>query len=160
MNVRNAIVASVLVLALPGLAAAQTTLYKLIDKNGKETYVDKPPKDFDGKVIPVDIDTKRNSATISTPGTPQGVKAFEEKQAAEQRATDRVGAAQEKLEAAKRALADAWENPREGEVNRVGIVGGGTRPVPTEEYKKRIAMLEEALRAAEAELRQAQQAPR
>ena len=154
MNVRNAIVAVALLALLPGSVAAQT-LYKLIDKNGKVTYVDKPPKDFDGKVIPVDIDTKRNSANISTPGMPQGVKAFDEKQAAEQRASDRVRAAQEKLEAAKRALADARENPREGDVNRVGNVGGFTRPVPTPEYEKRLASLEEAVRIAETELRQA-----
>ena len=157
MNIRNAIVAAALILALPGIAAAQT-LYKLIDKNGKVTYVDKPPKDFDGKVIPVDIDTKRNSATISTPGMAPGVKAFDEKQAAEQRASDRVRAAQDKLDTAKRALVDARENPREGEVNRVGNAGGGTRPVPTQEYEKRIASLEEAVRVAEAELRQALQA--
>ena len=57
--------------AMAGAAAASAdTLYKLIDKNGKVTYVDTPPKNFDGQVIPVDIDTKRNSATISTPGLP------------------------------------------------------------------------------------------
>jgi hypothetical protein len=159
MNIRNVIIAVALLGIVPGIAAAQT-LYKLIDKNGKVTYVDKPPKDFDGKVIPVDIDTKRNSATIATPGMPQGVKAFDEKQAAEQRANERVRAAEEKLEAAKRALADARDNPREGEVDRVGIVGGGTRPVPTEAYEKRLAMLQEAVRVAEAELRQALQASR
>ena len=159
MNIRHAIVALALLGIVPGIAAAQT-LYKLIDKNGKVTYVDKPPKDFDGKVIPVEIDTKRNSATIATPGTPQGVKAFDEKRAAEQRASDRVRVAEEKLEAAKRALADARDNPREGEVDRMGIVGGGTRPVPTEAYEKRLAMLQEAVRVAEAELRQALQAPR
>ena len=64
MNASNAIIVAVLVALVPGVAAAQTTLYKLIDKNGKVTYVDTPPKNFDGQVIPVDIDTKRNSATI------------------------------------------------------------------------------------------------
>jgi len=49
------------------LPAAQTTLYKLIDKNGKVTYSDSPPKNFDGQVIPVDIDTKRNTAIASWP---------------------------------------------------------------------------------------------
>ena len=155
MNIRTAIVATALILALPGIAAAQT-LYKLIDKNGKVTYVDKPPKDFDGKVIPVEIDTKRNSATIATPGTPQGVKAFDEKQAAEQRASERVRVAQDRVDAAKRALADARENPREGEVARMGNAGGGTRAVPTEEYQQRVARLEADLKEAEAELRKLQ----
>jgi len=157
MNFRNAIVVGALLAALPGLAVAQT-LYKLIDKNGKVTYVDKPPKDFDGQVIPVDIDTKRNSATISTPGSGAGASAFDQRRAAEAAQSDRVKVAQDKLEAAKKALADARENPREGEVNRVGNVGGFTRPVPTEAYEKRLAGLEEAVRAAEAELRQALQA--
>ena len=153
MRYRNAIVAAVFALAAFPLAAQ--TLYKLIDKNGKVTYVDTPPKNFDGQVIPVDIDTKRNSATINTPGTAQGAKAFDEKQAAEERASANVKAAEAKLEAAKKALADARENPREGEVDRVGNAGGGTRPVPTESYEKRLANLEEAVRVAEAELRQA-----
>ena len=155
MNVRKAVIVGMLAALVPGVVAAQTTLYKLIDKNGKVTYSDSPPKNFDGQVIPVDIDTKRNSATINTPGTAQGAKAFDEKQAADERASASVKAAEAKLEAAKKALADARENPREGEVNRVGNAGGFTRPVPTEAYEKRLANLEEAVRAAEAELRQA-----
>jgi hypothetical protein len=151
---RNAIVVLGLMALVPSLAVAQATLYKLIDKNGKVTYVDTPPKNFDGQVIPVDIDTKRNSATISTPGTQERAKAFEDKQAAELQATERVKAAEAKLESAKKALANARENPQEGEVNRVGNAGGGTRAVPTPEYEKRIASLEEAVRVAEAELRQ------
>jgi hypothetical protein len=155
MTGRKAIVTAVLLALVPGVAAAQT-LYKLIDKNGKVTYVDTPPKNFDGQVIPVDIDTKRNSATITTPGTAQGAQAFDKRQAADANQAERVKAAQQKLDAAKKALADARENPQEGEVNRVGNVGGFTRPVPTEAYEKRLAMLEDAVRAAEAELRQAQ----
>ena len=155
MNVRKAVIVGMLAALVPGVVAAQTTLYKLIDKNGKVTYSDSPPKNFDGQVIPVDIDTKRNSATINTPGTAQGAKAFDEKQAADERASASVKAAEAKLEAAKKALADARENPREGEVNRVGNAGGFTRPVPTEAYEKRIANLEEAVKAAEAEVRQA-----
>jgi hypothetical protein len=155
MNVRKAVIVGMLVALVPGMVAAQTTLYKLIDKNGKVTYSDSPPKNFDGQVIPVDIDTKRNSATINTPGTAAGVKAIDEKQAADARASERVKAAESRLEAAKKALADARENPGENDVNRVGNAGGFTRPVPTEAYEKRLANLEEAVRAAEAELRQA-----
>ena len=40
-----------LIAASPG--AAQT-VYKLIDRNGKVTYSEEPPKDFDGKVIRID----------------------------------------------------------------------------------------------------------
>jgi len=151
------------VLLLAGLALASAplsaqTLYKLIDKKGKVTYVDTPPKDFDGQVIPVEIDPKRNSATINTPGLQSGARAFDEKQAVADRAAANVRAAQDRLDAAKKSLAYARENPKEEEVERMGVKGGGTRPVFNESYEKRIAQLEDAVRRAEAELRQAQQA--
>ena len=38
-------------LALAASGASAQTLYKLIDKDGKVTYSEKPPKDFDGKTI-------------------------------------------------------------------------------------------------------------
>jgi hypothetical protein len=145
-------------LAMASATASAQTLYKLIDKKGKVTYVDTPPKDFDGQVIPVEIDTKRNSATINTPGLQPGARAFDEKQAAADRAAANVKAAQDKLDAARKTLASARDNPKEDEVERMGIKGGGTRPVFNESYEKRIAQLEEAVRKAEAELRQAQQA--
>ena len=145
-------------LALASAPLCAQTLYKLIDKKGKVTYVDTPPKDFDGQVIPVDIDPKRNSATINTPGLQPGARAVDEKQAAANQAAANVRAAQEKLDAARKSLASARDNPKEDEVERMGIKGGGTRPVFTESYEKRIAQLEDAVRKAEAELRQAQQA--
>src|SRR5205085_12348761 len=95
MRYRNSIVAALVALAAIPLAAQ--TLYKLIDKNGKVTYVDTPPKNFDGQVIPVEIDTKRNSATITTPGTAGAVRSFDEKIKAEDRAAERRKAAQERL---------------------------------------------------------------
>ncbi len=156
MRYRNSIVAALVALAAIPLAAQ--TLYKLIDKNGKVTYVDTPPKNFDGQVIPVEIDTKRNSATITTPGTAGAVRSFDEKVKAADRADERLKAAQERLEEARKNLAAARDNPKEDEVERMGKAGGGTRPIFTESYEKRIAGLEEAVRAAEAELKQAQQA--
>ena len=48
MNVRKAVIVGMLAALVPGVVAAQTTLYKLIDKNGKVTYSDSPPKNFDG----------------------------------------------------------------------------------------------------------------
>ena len=157
MRFLNAL-ATLAVLAFVSSAADAQTLYKLIDKKGKVTYVDTPPKDFDGKVVPMEIDTKRNSATITTPGTAAGARALDEKQAAADRAAANVKLAQDKLDVARRDLALARDNPREGEVERMGNAGGGTRPVPTPDYEKRVALLEAAVRTAEAELRQAQQA--
>jgi hypothetical protein len=135
--------------------AAAQTLYKLIDKSGKVTYSESPPKEFDGKVIRMDIDPKANTATLPKPSA--------ESPAARSGAgnsggggADKVQLAREKLDAAKKALQNAQENPREDEVQRVGNKGGFARPVPTEAYQQRIAGLEEAVRKAEEELRVAQ----
>jgi hypothetical protein len=142
-----------------GTAAAQTTtLYKLIDKQGKITYVDKPPKDFDGQVIPLDIDQKRNTATLVTPGTPAAEQAIADKLKAADAAEQRVRLAQERVDNARRNLALARDNPKEDEVQRIGKVGGGSRPVYTETFEKRIAGLEAEVKAAEEELRRAQRA--
>ena len=157
MKHRNPIILAAL-LALASAPLAAQTLYKLIDKNGKVTYVDTPPKNFDGQVIPVEIDTKRNSATISTPGMSQRARELEANAAAADRAAARLKAAEEKLETARKNLAFARENPGEGEVGRMGVVGGGTRPVPTDAYEKRLAALEGAVRDAEEEVNQARKA--
>ncbi len=158
MGYKHVLAVSAILAAMASGPLAAQTLYKLIDKKGKVTYSDTPPKDFDGQVIPVEIDPKRNSATINTPGLHPGARAFDEKQAVADRANERVRAAQEKLDAARKKLAMARDNPEEGEVERVGKVGGGSRPVPTPDYEKRLTLLEDAVRTAEAELRQAQQA--
>jgi hypothetical protein len=138
--------------ALAATDAAAQTLYKLIDKNGKVTYSESPPKDFDGKVVPMNIDPNANTATMpkAAPGafTPPGGGASA--------SADRAQSARERLDAARKALKDAIDNPREGEVTRMGIVGGGTRPVETEEYKQRIAGLEADVRKAEEALRAAE----
>jgi len=139
-----------------GDAAAQT-LYKLIDKNGKVTYSESPPKQFDGKVIRMDIDPKANTATLPKPSAESPApKATAGSTASGGGGRDKVQAASEKLDAAKKALQNAQENPREDEVQRVGNKGGFTRPVPTEAYQQRLAALEDAVRKAEEELRDAQ----
>lgn len=154
---RFAAFAATLALALSLPAAAQT-LYKLIDKNGKVTYVDSPPKDFDGKVIPIEVDPNRNRATLGTPGTPAAEQAANQRAKAVEAADQRLRQAQARLEAARKDLAFARDNPQEGEVERMGKVGGGTRPVYTEAYERRIAALEQAVKAAEEDVRRAEKA--
>jgi len=139
---------------LAGPAGAQT-LYKLIDKNGKVTYSEKPPKDFDGKVVPLDIDPTRNTATlpkyepnaapkggIQAPGLPPGAVN-----------AGAVNAAQERVDALRKQLQDARANPREDDYDHIGNAGGGARPVLNESYRKRVAKLEDDLAKAEAQLR-------
>src|SRR4051812_22595308 len=89
------------------LANAQT-LYKLIDKNGKVTYVERAPKpgEFDGQVIRIDVNPNQNTAILPklAPGNAGQGQAGSASQAGGQRA------ANEKLEAARKALAQAQEN--------------------------------------------------
>ncbi|HEX3098577.1 MAG TPA: hypothetical protein VHQ02_12720 [Usitatibacter sp.] len=130
------------------------TLYKLIDRNGKVTYSQEAPKDFDGKVIRIDIDPNRNSATLGVPPpTPPGAQPPE----AAPEAAKRVAQARERLAAARKALAEAREHPAEDETRFVGKVGGGARSIPTEAYQERLAGLERAVKEAEDELAKAQE---
>jgi hypothetical protein len=142
-----------LVAMCSGDATAQT-LYKLIDKNGKVTYSEKAPKDFDGKVVPMNIDPNANTATLPRPGPSASPEA--RGSAAMQGGHSAVQAARDKVDAAKKALQEAIDNPGEGEVQRVGTKSGFTRPVPTEEYRKRLAGLEATVKKAEEELRVAE----
>ena len=130
--------------------AGAQTLYKLIDKNGKVTYSQTPPKDFDGKVVPLDIDPTRNTATmpkyepgaatkggIRPPGAPG----------------NGASAARDKVEQLRKELQDARDNPREEDYDHIANAGGGARPVLNATYHRRIAKLEEDLAKAEAQLR-------
>jgi hypothetical protein len=150
----TALVACAAFLAVAFLAdASAQTLYKLVDKNGKVTYSEKPPKDFDGKVIRMDIDPNANTATLPKPTVRPEPEAARRAPAA---GAGAVEAAREKVDAARKALQDARDNPGEGDIQRLGKKGGGTRPVESEEYRKRLATLEENVRKAEEELKVAQ----
>jgi hypothetical protein len=137
--------------------AAAQLLYKLIDKNGKVTYVDKVPQNYDGRVIPLDVDKKRNTATLNAPA-PATPSPLTDRMRAGELADQNLKAAQERLAEARKELEAARENPQEGDVQRVGKVGGGTRPVHTPEYDKRIAALEVKVKAAEEEVRRLEKA--
>lgn len=142
-------------LCAAAFAADAQTLYKLIAKDGKVTYVQDPPKNFDGQVIRIDVDPKANTATLPKPPAAQPAG---DRRALQAAADDKVRAAREKLDAARKALADARDNPAEGDIARMGKKGGGTRPVPTEDYQRRLDKLERAVKDAEEELQKAERA--
>jgi len=149
---RAALGAAIAIGMLCAPAAAQT-LYKLIDKDGKVTYSETAPKQFDGQVIRIDINPNANTMNAPKPPAeaprerprPDGVKA--------KPAASDAEAALERLEAAKKALAEARDNPRAGEVTWIGKVGGGARPVMSEDYLERIARLELEVKNAEEDLK-------
>ncbi len=144
------------VLALP--ASAQT-LYKLIDKNGKVTYAEKPPNGFDGKVIRMDIDPNANTAVLPKPGTTGGEggasrdsETLRKSVQDARRVEDKVERARETVARAKANLQNLIDNAKENDVMRMGKVGGGSRPVLSEEYQARIAEAEAQVKVAEEEL--------
>src|ERR1700751_2737816 len=118
---RNTMLVALLCALAAFAAQAQAqTLYKLIDKNGKATYPETAPKDFDGKVIPIDVNPDRNTATLpkyqeATPHKGEGI----------QRASTRPGqpggpkdveALRAKVAERKAALEAAENNPTDEDV--------------------------------------------
>lgn len=146
---RIAALVSALALALALPASAQT-LYKLIGKDGKVTYSGEKPKDFDGQVVPLQINPEANTATLPKYQPPRATAPAATEAP---KGNGKPETPEEKLERAKKALKDAQENPREGDIERMGIKGGGTRPVPSEAYLKRLTELEKAVKDAEDEVK-------
>lgn len=161
MNMRLALPAAIaLGIAALALDASAQTLYKLIDKNGKVTYSEKPPKDFDGKVIRLDIDPNANTATLPKPSAaaPSGrAEGSDAPAKGEQKSTgDKVADARARLDAARKAYENARDNPKDEEVTWIGNKSGGTRAVPSDAYAAKLAALEAAVKAAEEELKRAE----
>lgn len=146
--------------AVAVLPAHAQTLYKLIDKNGKVTYSGEPPKGFDGKVIRIDVNPDANTVSLPKPG-PRGDSGGETGKRAPQgsgeaSSPDSVEAARERLDRARKALENARDNPGDADLQRIGKAGGGTRPVFSEDYLKRLESLEDAVRQAEQDLKRAE----
>lgn len=146
-----------LVLMLAPEAFAQT-LYKLVDKEGKVTYSNEPPKNFQGTVTKIEVDPKANRmvAPKGRDGQTIGEELQEKREAARASEQSKVSAARAKLEAARKAYEQARDNPGEADVRRLGTAGGGSRPVFTDDYQARLDKLEAAVRQAEEELRRAE----
>jgi hypothetical protein len=137
-------------------------VWKLVDKKGKITYADKaPPKEYEGKVTRIEIDLNANLATMTTLGesSPPVRLPLTAPELKRVKADAELARAREKLEEAKKALADG-KDPTPDETQWIGKAGGGARPVPTDAYHARIKSLEDAVKAATAELDRAQKAAR
>jgi Domain of unknown function (DUF4124) len=147
-------------LCLAASGASATTFYKLIDSNGKVTYSEKPPKDFDGKVIRLDIDPNANTATLAKPPPAKGESGPRGETANEriirsrpgQDSDARIAEAKERLDAARKALADAAANAGDEDYQFVGNMGKGTRRVPTPEFAAKLDSMEKAVKDAEGAL--------
>ncbi len=138
--------------------ACAQTLYKLIDKNGKVTYSEAAPKNFDGQVIRIDIDPKANTATLPKPPTPVQKGTSDDKPTATApTAKSAAESAREKVESARKAYEALRDNPGEDDYRFIANAGSGTRRAPTEEYLAKLAAREQALKSAEEEARKAEE---
>lgn len=108
---RACLVALAAAVALP--VSAQV-LYKLIDRQGRVTYSDRQPKDFDGTVIRIETDAATNAVpstkAADTPTRAGGESAWSE---ARRRNRDeleqKLRAAQDRAEAARKAKEEGGE---------------------------------------------------
>lgn len=96
---------------LAGPALAQQILYKLIDRQGRVTYTDSVPKNFDGTVTPLEPDTGSNVVPSARPPegaakakAPPGIN--ETRRQARDDLDRKLRAAQAKVEAARKAKAE------------------------------------------------------
>lgn len=164
------VVPTLLLLAASLLAAPwaagegdRQVVWKLEDRKGKVTYVDKAPgKDFDGKVTRIEVDLTANRATLLNVGEP-GTKPVQLPLTAPElkrvKADAELARARVNLDAARKAREDGRE-PKPEETRWIGKKGGGARPEPTDAFHARIKSLDDAVKAAEAELERAQKAAR
>jgi len=145
------------VAASVAVASMAATMYKLIDKNGKVTYSEEEPKNFDGKVIRMDIDpnANRSEAPPSVRDTVRNPNFLRQPLEAEAAKDKEIRELRTKLDAARDALRNAKDHPGPGDVDRLGTKSGFTREVPTAEYEAKLAKLEEDVKKAEEDLRRA-----
>jgi hypothetical protein len=148
-----------IVLACFGGTALAQTVYKLIDKNGKVTYSDTAPKNFDGKVIPLGIDPDANIAVSPKGSGPEGAPAKSpyatQNENNRNTAVDQLQQAQDALKAAQEAV-DKGKDPLEDEWQTLTSSAGGGRRVPGESYYARQKSLADALKRAEKDLEDAE----
>lgn len=153
VNTVELLLASLAATALAAGDASAETLYKLVAPNGKVTYVQDPPKNFDGKVIRLDIDTNANTAVgrrqTSAADTNEAIIHSNRTEASR---LSQLKDAQARAQAARAAYENARDHPAPGDVSRVGNVGGGTRPVFSEDYQKKLDALEAQMKHAQAEV--------
>lgn len=146
---------SALLLSSAVLAQGTQVIWKLVDKRGRVTYADQPPKEFDGTVtrleVPIDSPALQPSPTGRTAqGGATAPAAAPGGRPSAELAAD-LTKARARLEEARKAL-DAGKEPGPDDVVWVGRKGGGARPEISDAYAARVKKLEDAVRVAEEEV--------
>ena len=149
MNLRIAIL---VVLGVLAFDAGAVVLYKHVDEKGRVTYFDRPVMPGDGaRLERLDIDTSANPARVAPPAATARVESENERIIRRRPAepdTRPLDAARQRLDAARGALeaAQASSTPEDW------IYFGNRTRAPRPEYLARIESLENAMKAAEADV--------
>jgi hypothetical protein len=159
LTARSAASLVLLVLALGCTGASAQALYKLVDKNGKVTYSDTVPKDFKGRVIPLNIDPNLNSSESSPAASEDGEGRGEsrpERTLRKEPVKDDapIEAARRKARAARKAFEDVRDNstPNDWIYVNPDRNRSKVRRYPKPEYAARLVELERLAIDAEQEL--------
>jgi hypothetical protein len=140
-----------------GGAGAQS-LYKLVDRNGKVTYSDSVPRNFDGRVIPLRIDAGPDllaqPPAADGEGAGRGEPAGEVIRRKPANDTSPIEAARLKAQAARKAYEHARDNstPDDWIYVKPNSNNMGTRRHPKPEYEARLVDLDRKAVLAEQEL--------
>lgn len=162
--VRTLLAVSIAALASPAFAQGTQVLWKLVDKKGRVTYADQPPKDFDGVATRIEVPLDARSAPAPSTTAPAPSAGAPRPTGAGPAGAPVAGGAapsaapspdllkaRAKLEEARKAY-ESGKEPGPEDVVWVGRKGGGARPEISESYAARVRKLEDAVRAAEDEV--------
>lgn len=156
---RSLMAVAALLLAAPAAAQGTQVLWKLVDKQGRVTYSDQPPKDFDGVATRLEVPVEARSAPAPTLPAPAATVGGPKPPTPAASPGAELLRARAKLEDARKAY-ESGREPGPEDLVWVGRKGGGARPEISEAYAARVRKLEEAVKAAEGDVQRLEQASR
>lgn len=119
--------------AAVALPVSADVLYKLIDKNGKVTYSESKPDNFDGQVIRIDVNPDANTMAAPKPSqSSEDLKGPTENEKIIRRrvvnASDKLQVARDKADEACKAFETARDNPTDNDVVWMAVGAGPPQP--------------------------------
>ena len=155
--------AFIVALCLPFAVAAAhaAVLYKLTDRTGHVTYVQAVPKDFEGDVKRLDIDTEPGPDNLNAPHRQgPGAASPPSEPATELAHETTLRAARMRAQAAREAFESARDNSTPDDWVYVGPNNPlGMRRFRKPEYEARLARLADAAKRAEEEVERLEHTP-
>lgn len=156
---RSLMALAVFSLGAPAAAQGPQVLWKLVDKQGRVTYSDQPPKDFDGVATRLDLPIETRIAPAPTAAAPTASGGTAKPPTSAPAPSAELLRARAKLEEARKAYESGKEAGPE-DVVWIGRKGGGARPEISDSYAARVRQLEEAVKLAEGEVQRLEQGSR